>query len=155
MAEGGRKIITVNKRARFDYEISETLEAGLVLQGTEVKSLRHGHVTLKDAYADIRDGEAFLLNAHISPYTHADTSIYEPTRTRKLLLHKKEVRRLQGKTKEKGLTLVALQIYFKNGKAKVELGLGRGKKLYDKRSDQKKREADREISRALKHSRRR
>ena len=148
------KVVCRNKKARFLYAIQEKFEAGLVLTGPEVKSLRGGRANLTDAYGMIKDGEAFLLNAHISPYTHADTSIYEPTRTRKLLFHKKEIRRLQGKTKEKGLTLVALQIYFKNGKAKVELGLGRGKKLYDKRSDQKKREADREISRAIKQSRR-
>ena len=149
------KVVCRNKKARFLYHIGDTYEAGLVLTGPEVKSLRAGRAHLTDAYGSIKNGEAYLLNAHISPYTHADTSTYDPTRARKLLIHKAEIRRLLGKTKEKGLTLVAMQIYFKNGKAKVELGLGRGKKLYDKRADQKRREATREISRAMRRGRRR
>jgi len=148
------KVVCQNKKARHLYHIEETYEAGMVLSGPEVKSLRAGRANLGDAYAAVRDGEAFLMNAHISPYSHADTSSYDPTQPRTLPLHKQEIRRLLGKTREKGLTLVALRIYFKDGKAKVELGLGRGKKLYDKRADQKRREADREISRAVKRGRR-
>ncbi len=125
----------------------------MVLTGPEVKSLRAGRANLGDAYAAVKDGEVFLMKAHISPYTHSDTSSYDPTQPRKLLLHKAEIRRLLGKTREKGLTLVALRMYFKDGKAKIELGLGRGKKLYDKRADQKRREATREIARAVKRSR--
>jgi SsrA-binding protein len=148
------KLVCQNKKARHLYHIEETFEAGMVLTGPEVKSLRAGRANLADAYATIESGEAYLMKAHISPYTHADTSSYDPTHPRKLLLHRREIRRLLGKTKERGLTLVALRIYFKDGKAKVELGLGRGKKLYDKRSDQKKREAEREIGRAVKRGRR-
>ena len=145
-----QKLVCQNKKARHLYHIEETLEAGMVLTGPEVKSLRAGRASLVDAYASIDNGEAFLHKAHISPHTHSDTSSYDPTHPRKLLLHRREIRRLFGKTRERGLTLVALRIYFKAGKAKVELGLARGKKLYDKRSDQKKREADREIARAVK-----
>jgi SsrA-binding protein len=146
----GRKIVCTNRKARHLYAIEEVFEAGLALQGAEVKSLRAGRGTLGDAYGIVKDGEAFLLNAHISPYSHADAREYDPNRTRKLLLHKAEIRRLLGKTREKGLTLVPLQIYFKNGRAKVELGLGRGKKLYDKREDMKRRDADREMARVKK-----
>jgi SsrA-binding protein len=149
MAESGRKIICVNKRARFDYAIEETLEAGLVLQGTEVKSLREGRVDLKDAYADLHDGEMFLLHAHIKPYEQANRFNHDPERPRKLLLHKREIHRLIGKTQEKGLTLIPTRMYFTHGKAKVELGLAKGKKQYDKREDLKRRSAQRDIERAL------
>ena len=149
MAENGRKMICVNRKARFDYTISETIEAGLVLQGTEVKSLRDGKADLKDAYADVQAGEVFLLHAHIDVYEQANRFNHDPVRPRKLLLHKQEIRRLIGKTQEKGLTLIPTRMYFSNGKAKVELGLAKGKKQYDKREDVKRRTAERDIQRAL------
>jgi SsrA-binding protein len=149
MAENGRKIICVNRRARFDYTIGETIEAGLVLQGTEVKSLRDGRADLKDAYADIQEDEVFLLHAHIDQYEQANRFNHDPVRPRKLLLHKHEIRRLIGKTQEKGLTLIPIRMYFSHGKAKVELGLAKGKKQYDKREDVKRRSAERDIQRAL------
>ena len=149
MAENGRKIICVNRRARFDYTITETIEAGLVLQGTEVKSLRDGRADLKDAYADVQEDEVFLLHAHIDQYEQANRFNHDPVRPRKLLLHKHEIRRLIGKTQEKGLTLSPLRMYFTHGKAKVELGLAKGKKQYDKREDVKRRSAERDIQRAL------
>ncbi|SRR5712692_4121076 len=144
------KVICVNRKARYDYSIIETYEAGVVLQGSEVKSLRDGKVNLKDSYARILKGEAFLLNTHISPYSAASQFNHEPTRTRKLLLHKQEIRRLTGKVKERGLTLIPLRLYFKNGKAKVELGLAQGKKLYDKRETLRQKAAQREVERSLK-----
>ena len=147
--KGGKKIICINKRARFDYAIDEMFEAGLVLQGTEVKSLRAGRATLKDAYAEVRDGEMFLLHAHINQYEQANRFNHEPERPRKLLLHKREIHRLAGKTQERGLTLIPTRMYFSRGKAKVELGLGKGKRQYDKRQDMKRRDAQREIARAL------
>ena len=149
MAENGRKIICVNRRARFDYTISETIEAGLVLQGTEVKSLRDGRADLKDAYADVQEDEVFLLHAHIDQYEQANRFNHDPVRPRKLLLHKHEIRRLIGKTQEKGLTLIPTRMYFTHGKAKVEIGLAKGKKQYDKREDVKRRSAERDIQRAL------
>jgi SsrA-binding protein len=149
MAENGKKIIALNKRARFDYEISETFEAGLVLQGTEVKSLREGRVNLQDAYADVQDGEVFLLHAHINQYDHGNRFNHEPERPRKLLLHRREIKRLIGKTQEKGLTLIPTRMYFTHGKAKVELGLAKGKKQYDKREELKRRSAQRDIERAI------
>ena len=149
MADSGRKLITVNKRARFDYEINETYEAGMVLQGTEVKSLRSGQVTLKDAYADIQNGQVYLLHAHIDQYEQANRFNHDPERPRKLLLHKQEIKRLIGKTRERGLTLIPTRMYFSRGKAKVEIGLARGKKQYDKREDMKRRTAQRDIERAL------
>jgi SsrA-binding protein len=149
MAENGRKIICVNRRARFDYTISETIEAGLVLQGTEVKSLRDGRADLKDAYADVQEDEVFLMHAHIDQYEQANRFNHDPVRPRKLLLHKHEIRRLIGKTQEKGLTLIPTRMYFSHGKAKVELGLAKGKKQYDKREDVKRRSAERDIQRAL------
>jgi SsrA-binding protein len=152
MAENGKKIITVNKRARFDYEISETLEAGLVLQGTEVKSLRDGRVNLQDAYADVQNGEVFLLHAHINQYDHGNRFNHDPERPRKLLLHRREIKRLIGKTQEKGLTLIPTRMYFTHGKAKVELGLAKGKKQYDKREELKRRSAQRDIERAIRHA---
>ena len=147
--QGGKKIICVNKRAPFDYAIDEVFEAGLVLQGTEVKSLRAGRATLKDAYAETRDGEMYLLHAHINQYEQANRFNHEPERPRKLLLHKREIHRLTGKTQERGLTLIPTRMYFSRGKAKVELGLGKGKRQYDKRQDMKRRDAQREIARAL------
>ncbi len=144
----GVKDVVVNRRARHDYHIEETIEAGLALVGSEVKSLRAGKGQLKDSYARIKDGEVWLVQAHISEYTPAARFGHDPTRPRKLLLHKREIVRLASKVKEKGLTLVPLRIYFKRGRAKVELGLARGKKLYDKRATIRAREAQREIERA-------
>jgi SsrA-binding protein len=149
MADNGKKIITVNKRARFDYHINETLEAGLALQGTEVKSLRAGRVSLKDAYADIQNGEVFLVHAHIDQYDQGNRFNHDPERPRKLLLHRQEIRRLLGKTQERGLTLIPTRMYFTRGKAKIELGLAKGKKQYDKREDLKRRTAQRDIERAM------
>ena len=139
--------IARNKRARFDYHILETFEAGLVLVGTEVKSLREGRANISDAYGIIRDGEAFLLNLHISPYERGGYTNHEPERTRKLLLHRKEIRRLIGAVERQGLTLVPLELYFKNGVAKVALALGKGKQLHDKRDAERERDATREIAR--------
>jgi SsrA-binding protein len=145
----GEAVVCVNRQARFNYFIDETYEAGLVLVGSEVKSLRDGKANLTDSYAQIRKGEAFLINAHISPYPGANQFNHEPKRMRKLLLHEREIERLTGKTKERGLTLVALKIYFKGGRAKVEIGLARGKKLYDKRETLKRKNAEREIERSI------
>ena len=142
--------IAVNRRARHEYFIEESFEAGIVLTGSEVKSLRAGKAQLKDSYARIERGEAWLLNAHISEYSPAAQFGHEPTRRRKLLLHAREIERLLGKTKESGLTLVPLRLYFKHGRAKVELGLARGKKMYDKRESIKERETKREMDRAMK-----
>lgn len=150
MAGKEEKTVCVNRHARHDYFIEEIYEAGLVLKGSEVKSLRDGKANLKDSYARILRGEAVLLNAHISPYAAANQFNHDPTRTRTLLLHKKQIERLTGKTRERGLTLIPLRLYFKNGKAKVELGLARGKKLYDKRETLKRRAAQREVERSLK-----
>lgn len=144
------KLVCVNRQARHNYFIDETYEAGLVLLGSEVKSLRDGKANLVDSYAQIRHGEAFLINAHISPYAGANQFNHEPTRTRKLLLHGREIERLTGKTKERGLTLIPLKLYFKGGRAKVELGLARGKKLYDKRETLRRKVAEREVERSLK-----
>jgi SsrA-binding protein len=149
MAESGRKIICVNKRARFDYEISDMYEAGVTLQGTEVKSLRQGRVSLQDAYADVQNGEVYLLHAHIDQYEQGNRFNHDPERPRKLLLHKQEIRRLIGKVQERGLTLIPTRMYFSRGKAKVEIGVAKGKKHYDKRQDLKRRTAQREIDRAL------
>ncbi|MEW6264712.1 MAG: SsrA-binding protein SmpB [Thermodesulfobacteriota bacterium] len=145
------KVICRNKRARHEYELGDRFEAGLVLTGTEVKSLRLGKANLTDAYARIEDGEAWLIKAHISPYPFAYYGNHEPERRRKLLLHRKELKKLYGRTQERGQSLVPLAIYFKRGKAKVELALARGKRAYDKRQDVKRREADREMARALRH----
>lgn len=141
--------IARNKRARHDYEILETWEAGLVLTGTEVKSLRDGRAQIGDAYAVVKDGELWLLNAHIAPYDKGNVWNHDPVRTRKLLLHKQEIRRLIGAIERKGLTLVALELYFKHGRAKARIGLARGKKLHDKRADLKERDDQREMQRAL------
>ena len=141
--------IARNKRARHDYEILETWECGLVLTGTEVKALRDGRAQITDAYGIVKDGEVWLLNAHIAPYERGNIWNHEPTRTRKLLLHQKEIRQLIGAVERKGLTLVALDLYFKRGRAKLKLGLARGKKLHDKRADLKERDDTREMQRAL------
>jgi len=148
-AAADEQIVCVNRQARHNYFIDETYEAGLVLVGSEVKSLRDGKANLSDSYARVQKGEAFLINFHISPYAGANQFNHEPTRTRKLLLHGREIDKLIGKTKERGLTLVALKVYFKNGRAKVELGLARGKKLYDKRETLKRKDAEREVARSL------
>ena len=142
-----RSSIARNKRARFDYHIIETWEAGLVLTGTEVKSLRDGRANISDAYGIIKDGEAFLLNLHISQYAQRGYSNHEPARTRKLLLHRKEIRRLIGAVERQGLTLIPLELYFKNGVAKVALALGKGKQLHDKRDTERSRDAEREMAR--------
>lgn len=144
-----RDTIARNKRARYDYHIVETWEAGIVLTGTEVKSLRTGKANLGDAYGIVRNGEVFLLNLHISPYEQGNQFNHDPTRTRKLLLHRKEIRRLIGAVERQGLTLVPLELYFKRGVAKVILALGKGKKLHDKRETERRRDADREIARAV------
>lgn len=147
------KVVTVNRKARHDYEILETCEAGLVLTGTEVKSLRTGRANLKDSFARIQNGEVWLYHMHISPYSHGNINNHEPTRPRKLLLHRSEIRRLTGKVEERGLTLVPLKVYFKDGYAKVELALARGKRLYDKRQDIARRDAERDVARALRRRR--
>jgi len=141
--------IARNKRARHDYHLLETFEAGLVLQGTEVKSLREGKANITDAYGIVKDGEAFLLNLHISPHESRGYANHEPARTRKLLLHRKEIRRLIGAVEREGLTLIPLELYFKNGVAKVALALGKGKKLHDKRDTERTRDAEREMARAV------
>ncbi len=151
--EQGRKVIARNRRARFDYRIEDTYEAGLVLTGTEVKSLRAGRASLTDGFAQISDGEVWLHNVHIPQYTQGTWTNHEPRRTRKLLLHRKEIEKLSSRTAEQGLTLVPLSLYFKDGKAKVELGLGRGKRTYDKRHDLASRDAAREMDRALRRRR--
>jgi len=150
MARTGEKLIVDNRRARHDYHLLERFEAGMVLTGTEVKSLRDGRATLQQAYADVRGGEVWLVGAHISVYEQGNIANHDPDRDRKLLLHKKEVASLSGKVAQRGLTLVPTKLYFKNGRAKIELALARGKELRDKRRDIAKREMDREMQRALK-----
>ncbi|HET6515381.1 MAG TPA: SsrA-binding protein SmpB [Thermodesulfovibrionales bacterium] len=144
------KIVSQNKKAYHDYSIEETVEAGIQLLGTEVKSLRDGKANLKDSYVLIKDSEVFLFNCHISPYSHGNIMNHEPLRTRKLLLHRKEIERMRGKALQKGYTLVPLKIYFKGSYAKVEIGLAKGKRLYEKRESIKEREAKRTIERAMK-----
>jgi SsrA-binding protein len=149
--ESGEKIITVNRKARHDYFIDETVEAGIMLLGAEVKSLREGKVNLKDSYAKItKGGEAYLVGVHITPYGYAARDVPDPDRQRKLLLHRREIDRLAGKTRERGFTLVPTKLYFKNGVAKVEIGLARGKEHHDKRQDLKAAESRREIDRVMK-----
>lgn len=147
--EGGRQVVARNRRARHDYEILDTFEAGIVLLGPEVKSVRAGKVTLTDAYAMLRRGEIFLVNAHISAYAQAARENSDPRRERKLLLHRAEISRLTSKLRERGFTLIPLEVYLKNGRVKVELGLARGKRQYDKRQTLRKREQDREVQRAI------
>jgi SsrA-binding protein len=143
------KIVATNRKARHDYIIEDSIEAGIVLTGSEIKSVRAGQVNLRDSYATMRDGEAWLLNVHISPYQQASYQNHEPRRERKLLLHRREINRLTGKLQEKGLTLVPLRLYLKNGRAKVELGLARGKRAYDKRQTLRERDDQRQIERAM------
>jgi len=143
------KIVAQNRKAFHDYFIEETIEAGMVLTGTEVKSLRDAKANLMDSYVLIKDNEVFLFNCHISPYTHGNIMNHDPVRTRKLLLHKKELMKLQAKAAQKGYSLIPLKIYFKDGRAKTEIGLAKGKKQYEKRETIKKKEADREIQRAM------
>lgn len=145
------KDVAVNRKARHEYSILQTYEAGIVLQGTEVKSIRQGKANLLDSYAALKDGELWLVNSHISVYEQGNINNHEPLRTRKLLLNKSEIRKLIGKVKEKGLTLVPLRLYFKNGKVKVELALAKGKKVYDKREDIAKRDFKREMERKIKY----
>jgi SsrA-binding protein len=142
--------IARNRRARFDYEILETWEAGIALTGTEVKSLRNGKAQITDAYGILKDGEVWLLNLHIAPYEQGNRFNHEATRTRKLLLHAREIKKMIGAVERQGLTLIALEIYFKRGRAKVRLGLGKGKKLHDKRADLKEKDDKREMARAVK-----
>jgi SsrA-binding protein len=152
--ENGTKLIASNRKARRDYHILETFEAGLVLVGTEVKSLREGKASLAEAYARVLDDELYLVGAHIPEYSHGNRQNHDPSRDRKLLLHRREIERLRGKVEEKGLTLIPLRLYWKAGRAKVEIALGRGKRDYDRRQDVAKREAEREIDRAMSRERR-
>jgi SsrA-binding protein len=147
-------VITVNRKARHDYHILENFEAGIVLKGSEIKSIRAGKVNLSDAYARPENGELWLYNSHIASYDAASYNTHEPIRPRKLLLHRKEIDGLTSKVVQKGLTLVPLKLYIKHGVAKVELGVARGKKVYDKRETIARRDAEREMERALKHRRR-
>lgn len=146
----GEKIITVNRKARYEYQIVESIEAGIVLTGTEVKSLRSGKANLQDSYARIENGEAMLYNMHITPYEQGNRYNREPKRTRKLLLHRSEIIRLNSKVREKGLSLIPLRAYFKEGLAKIEVALARGKKMYDRRADIAEKDARRDMERALK-----
>jgi SsrA-binding protein len=152
-AEQDRKIVARNRRARYDYFIDDTVEAGIVLTGTEVKSLRAGRASLTDGFGQITDGEAWLHGVHIPEYTLGTWTNHEPRRTRKLLLHRKEIDRLAVATRERGLTLVPLSLYFRDGRAKVEIALARGKRSYDKRHDLAERDAAREVDRALRRRR--
>lgn len=145
------KVVATNRKAYHDYFLEEKFEAGIVLKGTEVKSLRERRVNLQDSYASVKEGEVFLHHCHISPYSHGNVMNHDPIRTRKLLLHRKEINKLLGKTQQKGLTLIPLRIYFSaQGRAKVELGLAKGKKQHDRRASIKAREAGREVERAMK-----
>jgi len=151
MALAEKTVVATNRKARHDYDLQETYEAGLVLTGTEVKSLRAGRVNLRDSFARVEKGEVYLYNMHISPYSHGNRWNHEPTRTRKLLLRKDQIRKLVGKVQQQGLTLVPLEIYFNDrGYAKVELAVARGKKKWDKRETIAKREAEREVEKAVK-----
>jgi SsrA-binding protein len=148
-AREGTKLIAQNRKARHNYEIEEAVEAGLMLMGTEVKSCREGRANLADSYATIRDGEAWLLGCHISPYSHGNRANHDPVRPRKLLLHRKELERLGIKVAQEGRTLVPLRLYFKHGLVKVEIAVARGKRLYDKRAGEAKRAAERSMQREL------
>ena len=152
--EAAQKNIAENRKAFHDYLILETFETGLVLRGTEVKSIREGNVNLRDSFARIENGEVFVYGLHIQPYSHRGYADHEPLRPRKLLLHAHEIRKLIGKTVERGMTLVPTRMYFKSGRVKVALGLARGKQMHDKREAIKKRETDRETRAAVKHARR-
>lgn len=152
-SDRGRKVIASNRRARHDYQIEDVVEAGLVLTGTEVKSLRAGRASLTDGFGQIDDHEAWLHNVHIAEYAHGTWTNHEPRRTRKLLMHRKEIDKLAAATAERGLTLIPLSLYFSGGKVKVELALARGKRTYDKRQDLARRDAAREVDRALRRRR--
>jgi SsrA-binding protein len=152
--DSNNRSIATNRRARHEYEILETVEAGLVLRGTEVKSLRDSQVTFKDAYATIRNNEAWLRGCHINPYSHGTDANHDPERDRKLLLHRREINRLNGRIAERGLTLVPLRLYLRGGRVKLELGLARGRKTHDKRSAIKEREVRREMDKAARAGRR-
>lgn len=152
MKASGKKTIAQNKKAYYDYFIEETFEAGIVLSGTEVKSLRQGRVNLKDSHAAVHRGELFLYGMHISPYEQGNIYNKDPLRTRKLLMHKREIDKLYGLVKQDGYSLVPLSLYFKDGRAKLELALAKGKKLYDKREDAARKAAKRDIERALKNN---
>ena len=145
-------MIAKNPTARHNYEILDTFEAGIVLTGTEIKSIRNGKVNIKDTYVIIKNGEAYILGMHISPYEHGNIYNKDPLRDRKLLLQKKEIFKLYGMVKQKGISLIPLSLYFKGSKVKVEIGIGKGKKLYDKREDMAKKDAERQIQRELKQS---
>jgi len=147
------KVICKNRKAWFNYQIDETYEAGIVLTGTEVKSCRQGRANLKDSYARIKKGEVFLYNTHISPYSHAGHAQHDPLRTRKLLLHQREIKKLTGKTQERGYSFIPLKMYFRNGKVKIEMSLAHGKKQYDKREAIRKRDFDRESAAEFKQRR--
>jgi len=148
--DAGEKVIATNRKAFHDYFVLQKVEAGIALTGTEVKSLREGKVNLKDSYVSFDHGEAFLVGAHISPYSHGNLQNHEPERKRKLLLHRREIDKLFGQVVEKGLTIVPLRLYFKSGKVKAEIAVVRGKKLFDKRESEKRRELDREAEAAMK-----
>lgn len=150
MPKGMGKTVAQNKKANFDYFIEETIEAGIVLQGTEIKSVRNGKVQLKDAFVRIRNNEAWISNMHISPYEQGNRFNHDPVRPRKLLLHKRQINQLIGTSKEQGSAIVPIKMYMKDGYAKVLIGVGKGKKNYDKREDLKKKEAKREMERAFK-----
>jgi SsrA-binding protein len=149
-AETNERVVADNRKAFHDYHILETFEAGVVLQGTEVKAIREARVNLRDSFARVENGEVFLYNVHIQPYSHRGYADHEPTRRRKLLLHKQEIRKLIGKTVEKGMTLVPTRVYFKNGRVKVAIGLAKGKQAHDKRETIRRREAERETRAAIK-----
>lgn len=150
MPKGSGKVVAQNKKVNHDFFIEETLEAGIVLQGTEIKSVRNGRVNMKDSFARVSNGEVFLHNLHISPYEQGNIHNHEPTRMRKLLLHKKQIAKLIGETQQAGYSLVPIKIYLKDGYAKVLIGLGKGKKKYDKREDLKRKQMKRDVARALK-----
>ncbi len=148
--ESGFKVIAVNKRARFEYHILEVFEAGLVLTGAEIKSIRAGGISIAESYVQPWNGEVFILGAHIAPYSHSGSKEYEPTKKRKLLLHAQEIDKLRSRVEEKGFTIIPLRVYLKNGRAKVEIALAKGKDAPDKRKSIKEREGKREIDRAMK-----
>lgn len=150
MPKGEGKVLAQNRQARHEYSITETLEAGMVLTGTEIKSIRNGRITLRDGYVTIRDGEALLQNVHISPFEQGNIFNHDPVRTRKLLLHKKQINALTAEVKGQGITLIPLKVYLKNGFAKVLIGVAKGKKMYDKREALKQKDIKREVDRALK-----
>ena len=152
--KAAERIVAENRKAFHDFHIIETFEAGVVLQGTEVKAIREGRVNLRDSFARVEDGEVFVYNVHISPYSHRGYADHEPTRRRKVLLHRQEIRKLIGKTVERGMTLVPVKLYFKGGRVKVALSLARGKQAHDKRETIKRREIDRETRAAVKERRR-